>query len=312
MREITALNIRELVRFTLALPVVLACCAPPAVHAQQLDPRAFAPNPTGVSFAIVSVGRLDGDVMLDAAAPIKDFEVETTDMIVSYGRTFAIGDRFASMGVALPYVSGDASGVVNDQPREVSRTGLGDFRLRLTANLLPGSALDAKSFAAAPPGSTFCMSLVVAAPTGEYNNERLVNIGSNRWAVKPELGASVQVRQWTFEGSIGGWFFQDNDEFFGDSRKSQDPLGIVQAHVIYNFPSRAWIGFGVTGYQGGRTEVDGVRADDRQENTRAGVSLLLPLDRQQAIKLLYSAGTTTRAGGEFDYFSVAWQYAWLH
>jgi hypothetical protein len=91
---------------------------------------------------------------------------------------------------------------------------------------LSGSARDAKGFSAAPPSSTLAMSLVVAAPIGEYNNERLVNIGSSRRAIKPEQGGTIQVRRWTLEGPVGGWFFQGNDEFFGNSRKSQDPLRI--------------------------------------------------------------------------------------
>lgn len=294
------------------LLAIAALLASPAAWAQQLEPRAFAPNPTGASLVSLSAGRMDGDVLLDPAAPIEDFEAEVVTLTAGYARTFAIGERFASFGMAVPYASLDATGLVNGEPREAARNGFGDVLLRFTVSLLPGSAMDVPSFMAAPPSSTFGLSMMVVAPVGQYFPERLVNIGSNRWAAKTELGGAFQVWDWSLEGSVGGWFFEDNDDFFGGSRKSQDPLGVVQANAIRSFPGGAWLSFGVTGYEGGRTEVDGARADDRQKNTRTGVALSFPLDRQQSLKLTYSTGTTTRAGGDFDRVSVSWQYTWLH
>lgn len=302
-------------RRRLLLPGLLAAAAalmPSALPAQQLEPRAFAPNPVGVSFLSVSTGRTKGDVLLDAAAPIKDFEVDMSDGILGYARTFALGDRLASIGVVVPYLHGDASGIVNGEPREVSRAGWGDVRVRLSTSLLPGSAQDPAAFAAAPPTRTLGASLVVAAPTGQYYAEKLVNIGSNRWAFKPEIGGAIQFRQWSFDGSAGVWFFTDNNDFFGGSRKSQDPVGVLQGHIIYIFAPRLWFGLGLTGYAGGETEVDGNEADDRQENTRVGLVLALPLGRQHSLKFGYSQGARTRAGGDFDYYSVAWQYLWFH
>jgi hypothetical protein len=289
-----------------------ACLASPSAWAQQLEPRAFAPNPTGASLVSLTAGRMDGDVLLDPAAPIEDFEAEVVTVTAGYARTFAIGDRFASFGMAVPYASLDATGRVNGEFREVARDGFGDLVVRFTVSLLPGSAMDVRTFTAQPPRGTFGLSMVVAAPVGQYSSERLVNLGTNRWAAKTELGGAFRLRVWSLEGSVGGWFFEDNDDFFGGSRKSQDPIGVVQAHFIRSFPGGAWLGFGVTGYEGGRTEVDGVRADDRQKNTRSGVALSLPLDRQQSLKLTYSTGTTTRAGGDFDRVSLSWQYTWLH
>lgn len=291
---------------------VAALLAAPALQAQQLEPRAFAPNPVGVSFLSLSTGWSEGDVLLDPAAPIEDFEVEYNDLIISYARTFALRDRLASVAIALPYVNADASGIVNGEPRETSRAGLGDLRLRLTASLLPDSAQDMAAFASAPPARTLAASLVVAAPSGEYFDDRLVNIGANRWAFKPEIGGSVQLGRWSLEGSAGAWFFAPNDEFFGGSRKTQDPLAIIQGHVIYNFAPRLWVGMGLTGYAGGQSEVDGQALDDRQENTRAGVAMSWPIGRQHSLRGSWSTGTSTRAGGEFDYFSLAWTYLWLH
>ncbi len=292
--------------------VVLACLVVSPAGAQQLEPRAFAPNPTGVSLVSMAAGLTTGDVALDPSVPIKDFEVELATLVVGYARTFALGGRMASFGMAIPYASLDATGLIDGEPREAAREGFGDPRLRFMINLLADSARDPRSFTAKPPRRTFGFSVVAVAPVGEYAGDRLVNIGSGRWAAKTEVGGALRLDRWSLEGSAGSWFFQDNDDFFGGSRKSQDPLAVAQVHAIRSLPRGAWLGFSLTGYQGGRSKVDGVRADDRQKNTRAGVALSLPLDRQLSLKLDFSKGTTTRAGGDFEYFSVGWQYSWAH
>jgi hypothetical protein len=292
--------------------VIIPWLASAAAWAQQLEPRAFAPNPTGASLVSLTAGRMDGEVLLDPAAPVKDFEAEVATITAGYARTFALGERFASFAVAIPYASLDATGLVNGEPREAVRDGFGDMMMRFTISLLPGSAMDVRSFMAQPPRKTLGLSMVVVAPVGQYSPERLVNLGTNRWAARTELGGAFQVGKWSLEGSVGTWFFQDNDDFFGGSHKSQDPIGVAQAHAVRLFPGGTWLGVSVTSYEGGGTEVDGVRVDDRQKNTRAGVALSFPLDRQQSLKLTYSTGTTTRFGGDFDLVSVGWQCTMLH
>jgi hypothetical protein len=283
----------------------------PGSIAQQLEPRAFAPNPTGISFASLSTGYTEGDVLSDAASPIQDFEVEFNDVIAGYARSFAVGSRLGSVGIAVPYVTGEATGLVNGVPARAPRSGFGDLRMRFTLHLLEGSGLDPASFARATPDRTLGLSLVVAAPTGEYFEDRLVNIGTNRWAVKPELGGYRQFGRWTVDGSAAVWFFEDNDEFFGGQHRSQDPITVLQGYVSYTFAPRLWLGLGLTWYAGGETTVDGVNKRDQLENTRSGLTLAVPVGSRHSIKLAWSTGTSARAGGDYDSVSVAWQYLWF-
>jgi hypothetical protein len=64
-----------------------------------------------------------------------------------------------------------------------------------------------------------------------------------------------------------------------------------------------------TYFTGGRTTLNGVRGDNEQANTRAGLTVALPVDRYNSIKLNASTGITTR-GSEFGIFGIAWQYRW--
>ena len=299
-------------RLVCATALLALLAGPAAVHAQQLEPRAFAPNPVGAHFVLGSMVHTEGDVLLDASSPIEDFKVNLNVYAAGYGQTFALGDRVASIAIVAPYADGRASGTLNGEGRSVSRAGPGDLTLRITASLMPGSALDLATFARHTPDRTLGASLVIVAPTGEYFSDKLINIGTNRWAFKPELGGARQFGRWGVDGSIGAWFYTANDDYFGGSRRKQDPIGAVQGHVSYTFRPRLWLAADFTWYTGGRTRIDGVSQGDRQENSRAGLTLSVPVSARQSVKLSWSTGTSTRIGGDFDSVSLAWQYLWFN
>lgn len=70
------------------------------------------------------------------------------------------------------------------------------------------------------------------------------------------------------------------------------------------------MGLDGTYYAGGRTTVDGVKGDNLQQNTRSGVTVALPVNRYQSVKLYASTGVSTRTGSDFDAIGIAWQYRW--
>ena len=66
-----------------------------------------------------------------------------------------------------------------------------------------------------------------------------------------------------------------------------------------------------TFYAGGETFADGVGGDTRQENSRLGATLSLPLKRGHTIKLLVAKGVTARVGSSFETYSIAYQFLWF-
>ena len=282
-----------------------------AASAQQLEPRAYSPGPVGAHFAGLTYLHSRGGVAVDASLPLKNVNAEINSAAVSYATTFGLFGRTASAGFILPYARADVSADVFNEQRAVTRTGLANSAYRVAVNLIGGPALDMELFAAAPPRTTLGTSLTVFAPTGQYDGSRLVNLGSNRWAFKPELGLYQPFGPWTVELAAGGFFFTANDDFFGGSRRTQDPLALVQAHVSYVFAPRLWISANAIYYAGGRTTVDGSRNADRQENTRVGLTLSLPLWGANSLKLAWAEGVTTRIGSSFTTFLVTLQFAWF-
>ena len=296
----------------LVLLAWLALALGPQVAAgQELEARAYAPNPVGARFLVATWSHSDGDVLLDASAPIQDFEIRADTYAAGLGGTFALWDRLASAAIIVPYIDATATGLVNEVPERADRAGMGDLRLRLTLSLLPGSAQDVTAFKRAPPDRTLGVSMVVSAPTGEYFPDKLVNLSSNRWAVRPEFGGSRRFGRWNLDGSLGVWLYDDNDEFLGSKVRSQDPLTTLQGHLSYTFAPRLWLGASGTWYTGGTTSVNGVSDRNRQGNSRAGLTLAIPVGQQNSVKLAWSTGVTARFGGDLTTYSMTWQYLWF-
>lgn len=280
-------------------------------HAQELEPRAYSPNPVGVNFMVAGYVRSTGGVLFDPSLPFSDVEAELDAAVAGYGRAFGLFGRSATATLALPYVRGDVSGNVGENRREVSRSGLGDTRLKLAVNLLGGEALTPREFAQRKPRTALGASLTVIAPTGQYDPQKLINIGAHRWAFKPELGLSHPLGNWYLEAYAGVWLFTDNDDFYGGQHREQDPITSLQAHVSYTFRPRLWLAADSTWYRGGDTKVDGVHKADLQENTRIGLTLSVPIASRQSLKFTWSDGTSTRIGGDFTTYGIAWQYTWF-
>lgn len=294
----------------LAITSFLFIAAALDVHAQDLEPRAYSNTPVGLNFLIAGYGYTEGDVLPDSSLPIEDAEANIHSALIAYVRSLDIWGRSGKVQIVLPYVWLDASGKLAGDAKEREVDGFADPRFRLTVNLYGAPALLLDEFADYHQDTIVGVSLLVTAPYGHYDSDKLANIGTNRWSFKPELGISKALGRWTLELSTAVKFYTDNDDFFGGQTQEQDPIYSVQGHVIYHFLRGMWGAADVTYYTGGRTTIDGVEKEDLQDNWRFGLTLAVPVDRHNSIKLYGSTGVFTRAGTDFNAVGVAWQYRW--
>jgi len=298
--------------------LLLSCLALLMLHgrvntaqAQQLEPRAYAPAPVGANILGVAALYSTGDVALDPSVPIENLHARVRIAAPFYLRTFDLFGRQASAGLSLPIADVDATGDVLEQGRSIDRTGPGDPAFRFAVNLIGMPALTPKEFAARKPETTLGASLVVTPPLGQYDPAKLINLGTNRWAFKPELGLSQPLGHWDLELYAGVWLFTANDNFYGGQVRRQEPMFTTQAHVVYTFLPRLWLALDYTYYAGGSTTLNGQKKNDRQDNSRTGVTLALPVNPQQSLKMTWARGVTTRIGDSYDTIGVAWQYVWF-
>jgi hypothetical protein len=299
-------------RYLAPLPAVLCLALASAIAeraiAQEIEPRAFSPSPVGVTFVMLGAGQSTGGILTDPSLPVDDVDAEINAGVLGLGHSFGMFGRLATVAVAQPYISANFTGTLDGEPAEASRSGFGDTKLRASLNLIGNPAQSPAEFAKRKPTTTVGVSLSVSAPTGVYHPAKLINVGTNRWAIKPEIGVSHPVGHWMFEGAAGVWLFEDNNEFFGGRSREQDPMTSLQAHVSYTFRPRLWLSLDATFYDGGESTVDGIKKDDRQSNSRYGLTLSLPIARGQSLKLYWNDGATTRIGSDFSTYGIAWQY----
>jgi hypothetical protein len=280
--------------------------------AQDLEPRSYSATPVGTNFILVGAARSTGDVLVDPSLPVEDVHATSNFATVGAGTTFSFFGRTALIVGAFPYAWSTVSGRVGESAASVSRSGLADPRIKLSVNLLGGRALTPSEFSRAKRPTIAGVSLTVAPPLGQYDRNKLINLGANRWAFKPEAGVSHLIKNWTFEGYFGAWLFTENSEYYPNSSvRKQDPIYAIQAHASYTVKPRLWAAFDATWYTGGTAIVDGVAGANRHRNSRVGATLSVPLTPQQSVKVGVSKGATTRAGADFTTLSAAWQYSWF-
>jgi hypothetical protein len=283
-----------------------------AASAQELEPRAYSPAPAEANFFLASYSYQSGDVLFDPSLPFSNVRAFINAATVGYGHTFGLFGRSASLAIGVPYVWASVDGNVGETYQAITRSGLGDPRLRFVVNLIGGPSLTMREFMARKPEPTLGFSLVTVIPTGQYSNEKLINIGTNRWAFKPEFGLSFPYRRWTFEGAAGVWLFTDNTQTYpGSVVRSQDPLYTFQAHVGYTVRPGLWVAGDATYYAGGKTYANDVPGDTRQANSRAGVTVSVPLGKGHSVKVAASTGVDARVGSQFNTIGFAYQYLWL-
>jgi hypothetical protein len=281
------------------------------VAGQELEPRSYSPAPVGTQFLVVGYGSQSGEVIADPSFGITDITAHIQSVSLGYGSTFGLAGRQANLSVALPYVFGDVSGNVRGEFRQADRSALADIRLRFWVGLAGLPALSPRQFASYKRGTAIGASLLLVAPTGQYDPAKLINVGSNRWSIKPEIGLAYPTGRWTLEGTAGVWFFTANHHYFGGARFEQAPRAAFQAYVTYTFRPGLWLAAGGTYVVGGRTSVNGVEQDTAEKNSRLGLTLTVPVAKQESVKLGWARGLTTRRGRDFTTLAIAWQRAWF-
>lgn len=279
-------------------------------RAQDLVPGAYTPGPVRLNILTFLASFNKGDVTFDPALPIDDAQATIGAGAVGYTRSLGLAGRYANIGIAVPYGNGHIEGIVQGVPRQRSPAGLADIAVRMAVNLYGARAMTPQEFAAYKPSTIIGVSLAVAIPVGVYDSSKAINIGSNRWAFKPEIGVSRRVGAWTFEGDLGMAFFTDNTNFFNGGLYEQAPIVTMQGHVIRTFKPGLWAAFDANFWRGGRPTTNGVPGSELQKNSRVGATLALPIKRQHQLRVAYSFGAYTRLGGDFNALGVSYSYVW--
>ncbi|TDI37622.1 MAG: transporter [Acidobacteria bacterium] len=280
-------------------------------HAQELEPRLYRNVPVGLNALVVGYGFSNGNVLFDTSLPFQDVDADLSVVSVGYLRTLDFFGRLAKLEVIVPFAAGKWEGLVNSEARTRDVAGLADPRFRFGVNFLGSPALRGEGFGSYDQRTIVGASISVAVPLGQYDSEKLINLGANRWSFLPEIGVSHHRGRWYFELASGTWLFTANDDFFGGSRMTQNPILFVKGHVVRSFRPALWLAFNFGFAYGGEFNIDGSQRDNFQKNSRLGLTLSLPLSPGNSIRVNYASGVATRIGADFDSIGIVYQRTWV-
>ena len=285
------------IKFTLSL-LTLSIIATP-LFSQDLEPRRWTVMPEGMNVIGIGYGHTFGDILFDPVMQIKDAEVKADTLAVSYIRSFSLAGKTVRFDAFVPWHSAEWVGILSGDPASTERKGLGDSRFRLSVNLLNTSTEYSNTIVGA--------GIAVTVPTGEYDKDKLINLGQNRFTIRPQIGVVHTRGAWSYELTGSVFFFTDNDDYFKDRVQEQDPLYAIQSHVVYTFSRGLWTSLSAGYGWGGNTSIDKESKNNEWDNFMTALSFGFPLSPTQSVKLNYMhAQTQNVTGSNTNTLSMGW------
>ena len=268
------------------------------VSAQEIEPRTYSNAPIDINFLGFGVSQ----------AQTSNYTLNTQSL--SYNRIFDFFGQSAKFNLIAPYAELHGTTKTGSQVINGAAQGFTDPIVRVAANLYGAPALTAEEFKTYTQDLIIGANLALLIPWGEYNSNQLLNVGANRTFIQPGLGVSQAVGPWRFELAGDATLFSNNNNYLGGNTLSQKPIYSTTGHVIYYFPSTAWLSTDITYYSGGQSFVNGASRTNSQENWLMGATLSIPINKRNAIKFHGSEGTYSSTHKNYTLYGIGWQYRW--
>ena len=295
------------------LYVGFACLLLPVrfAMAQEVEPRRWSHLPVGANFASVGYVYSDVDIFVDPALQLEDVRAEMHAAVFSYVRALDVFGKSGRIDFLVPYSMGRWEGLVQGEPASTRRSGFNDPRFRFAVNLLGSPAQRGAAFRQFKVNTIVGAALEITAPLGEYQEDKLINLGGNRWIIRPQIGVVHNWDKWAAEITMSAWFYTDNDDFNGGQTREWDPLFSVQSHLIYTFRPGLWASLSAAYGDGAGSTINGVEARDRIGKFLWAAGLGFPIDRRQGFSIVYMSGETTKdTGDDFGRVIVSYSMMW--
>jgi len=275
--------------------------------AQDVQPRVYTPAPTGVNLLTLGYAYSSGSVLFDKTVPVDNATGTIHSLNAAFSRSIALFGMAGRADVAVPLVTGDWQGEVEKSMQSTSRTGLGDPVLRYALFITGAPAQTTDEFAGFQPKTIVGLTMRVHLPLGQYEKDKVINLGSNRWVFSPQIGVSHAVGNITFEAYAGVWLFTKNKEYLGTKVQTQNPLTTLQVHISYLFRNGIWIAASSRQSLGGAVTIDGGDKLEPETNNRLGLACSIPVKPGYVLKLVATTGVTATVGNDYSTAAVVGQ-----
>ena len=298
-------------RVLLAFVVIAALCLPRFACGQFTDPRTYANTPADLNQLELDYAHATSNASIDTSLVISGAHLDLNQATASYTRTFGVLNSLAWIKASVPFAS--VSGHVSGTSLSHTVTGGADASLEIAALLVGAPALSAAEFETYEPTTTVGVSLAVTGPSGEYDPNKVVNLGSDRWSFKPQVGVSYPFgaeQKWVVDGDLYAYFFTDNTTYHGKEVLSQRPLPGLEAHISYDVTPNFWASLDTNYCFRGNTVVDGVGQNDAQKNLTVGAEASWAVNSRNSIALVFAKAIVHENAPAYTGVSLKYFYSW--
>ena len=235
-------------------------------------------------------------------------DTEANVMIANYARHLTLFNRASSFAVNIAGGSADLDvntsivpsqflppGIAPGTTFSQSTSGFADPSVQLDVNLFGTSQLKSTvDLVNYEPKWTLDAAVLLAFPIGEYDDDKLVNMGLNRWYGRFAFPFKYHFRVFSpgymtsLEITPSVWLFAENDDFVGQKLEN-DPLWQLESHLTHDF-TRSFFGSLDLLYRGGfQSEINGVEVGDDLNIGNLGFTLNYQATDNLTIRTSYSS-----------------------
>lgn len=283
------------------------------LYSQDLEPRFLSSVPIKTNIAALVYGYSTGNILLDNSLPISGLNADMHSAAFVYVRSLKLFNKLAKFDATLPYSTAKFNAIVDSEDASTSRNGFGDPTFRLSMIFIGDQPLSPKEFMQRKI-SKFKLgaALKVRPPLGEYDSNKFINLGTNRWGFQIKTAAAYRLsKKLIVEGHISTWLFTENTSFYPDNSIKQEALLSTQLNIAYIFNSKAWISGAVGTVAKGKTSVNGIKQDNAQENSRFSGTFSYKLNKKSNLKIIATNGLSTNVGADFTSYLLAYSWIWF-
>jgi len=263
----------------------------------------------GVSFQYLSLDLQASDSQQFAPGQYiyANADAEAIIFVANYVRHMTLFNRPSSFSLAIAGGSVDINANTKVPPQFVppgitpgvafsqSASGFADPSAQLVVNLFGTPPLKANfDLLDYEPTWTLDTAVMLGVPIGDYDDDKLVNLGLNRWfgriafPLKYHFGVFTSGYMSSFELTPSVWLFAENDDFMGQKLEN-DPMWQIEAHLTHDFTPSFFGSLDLLYRSGFQSEIDGVEVGDDLDIGNLGFTLSYQVTDNLSIRTGFSS-----------------------
>jgi hypothetical protein len=295
----------------------LSCFAVAVLHlpgqawAQFTDAHSYDNAPVGTNQIELSYANVRANSSIDTSLIISGAKLNVNQGMISYTRYFGLFNRTMWVEAGVPIAG--LSGSVSATEIRGSTNGAGDSSLQAAMLLKGAPPLTVEQFENYKPTTTLGVSFTLTAPSGQYDANKILNLGSDRWLFKPEIALSHPFgpeQKWQLDTYANVYFYTDNTSYRGREILHQQPLPGLEGHLSYSFNNNIWLSVDTRYSARATTFVNGVDQNNGQHNFILGSEMNVSINARNSLLFEFAKALVHQNGPALTGFAVKYDYTW--